>query len=249
LKSSTDAGCFPTGKHYPGIAHLLRINAAGLAAEFGADTPLADLPLVSIDTETTGRDAASDRIVEIATVLWEHGVVVARKSWLVNPERPIPAEAMAVHKITDEMVSSQPRFAEIIEELLVVCKGHVPLAYNAEFDRNFILAEFARAGVSIASPPPTLRRDVEWVDPLVWARQIQKAEKSRSLGDVATRLGITINQAHRATDDAEAAVLVLCGLMTDPSVPKSYGAFMQEQRRFARIQQEERMRWRSNRGG
>lgn len=244
-----DAGCFPTGKHYPGIAHLLRVSAAGLASEFGGDRALADIPLLAIDTETTGRDANTDRIVEIAAVLWEGARVSERYSWLINPECAIPAEATAVHKITDEMVANAPRFPDILEELLAVLRGRVPLAYNASFDQGFILAEIGRGPQPAAPLPPALRRDVEWVDPLVWARQVQKSERSRALGDVATRLGVVLNQAHRATDDAEAAVLVMASMMSDPQIPRSYGAFIQEQRRLARLQQEERSRWRSNRGG
>jgi DNA polymerase-3 subunit epsilon len=85
------------------------------------------------------------------------------------------------------------------------------------------------------------------VDPLTWARELQKEEKSKALGEVASRLGIEIAQAHRATDDAEGAVLVLARFLDDARVPGAYGAFVQEQRRLARLQSEERSRWR--RGG
>ncbi|MGH7270538.1 MAG: 3'-5' exonuclease, partial [Polyangiaceae bacterium] len=57
-------GCFPTGRHYPGIAHLLRADIRGLIQEFAADTLWADLPIALIDVETTGMDASVDRIVE-----------------------------------------------------------------------------------------------------------------------------------------------------------------------------------------
>ena len=96
--------------------------------------------------------------------------------------------------------------------------------------------------------PPALRRGVEWIDPLVWARELQKYEKSKALGEVCARLGIALTNAHRATDDAEAAMRVLAALSQDARVPKTYAAFIQEQRRLARIQEEERARWRSGRG-
>jgi DNA polymerase-3 subunit epsilon len=78
-------GCFPTGRHYPGIAHLLRIVAQGLVDGIDGATSINDVPLIAIDTETTGRDFAVDRIVEIAAVVWLGGEVVARQRWLVNP--------------------------------------------------------------------------------------------------------------------------------------------------------------------
>jgi DNA polymerase-3 subunit epsilon len=86
---------------------------------------------------------------------------------------------------------------------------------------------------------------VEWVDPLVWAREIHAEEKSRALKDVAARLGITLENAHRASDDAEAALNVLYKLGRDPRIPRAYGAFIQEQRRIAYLQADERRMWRS----
>ena len=103
--------------------------------------------------------------------------------------------------------------------------------------------------MEIGKPPAALRRGVEWIDPLVWVREIQKYEKSKALGEVCQRLGITLTNAHRATDDAQAAMQVLVTILPDVRLPKTYGAFIQEQRRLARLQEEERARWRSSRGG
>lgn len=249
MKGALDLGCFPSGRHYPGIAHLLRVVAAGLAEEFPTTTPVDSLEIVSIDTETTGRDATADRVVEVGAVIWRRGEVVERHSWLINPGRPIPAEVTAVHGIDDEAVKDSPSFAEIAKEFATVLLGRVPLAYNAEFDQRFIHEEYARAKLDLGLNPPALRRGVEWIDPLVWARELQKYEKSKALGEVCSRLGITLTNAHRATDDAEAAMQVMAALTKDARVPKTYGAFVQEQRRLARIQDEERARWRSSRGG
>jgi DNA polymerase III subunit epsilon len=238
-------GCFPTGRHYPGIAHLLRIVAAGLADECDGECAMAGVPLVSIDTETTGRDAENDRIVEIACVVWRDGSVVARHCWLVNPERPIPKQAFDVHGIGDGDVSDKPVFAAIVTELLDAMRGCVPVAYNAEFDRAFLLAELRRAAVPGDGLPPAARKGIEWVDPLVWARELHKLERSRSLSDVCGRLGIEIGQAHRATDDAEACVRVLHAFTSDTRVPKKYAAFIQEQRRLARLFADDRKLWRA----
>jgi DNA polymerase-3 subunit epsilon len=237
-------GCFPTGRHYPGIAHLLRIAVAGLAEEFVSDTPLDDLPLVVIDTETTGRDPEVDRAVEIACVLYQRGEVTARRSWLVNPGRPIPKESSDVHGIDDAKVKDAPAFPAIAAELIEVLGGAMPVAYNAEYDRKVLGAELARAGITPEKLPPALRRNVEWIDPLIWAREIQRAEKSRALSEVAQRLGIPLEHAHRATDDAEATLHVFNAFRRDPRVPKTYGALVQEQRRLSRLFDEERKVWR-----
>lgn len=243
--SMDGGGCFPTGRHYPGIAHLIKVAAIGVAGEWASELSMGALPLVCIDTETTGRDPAVDRVIEIGCVFFSGGEVTRRVSWLVHPECPIPKEASDVHGITDEEVRDAPRFAEIAEEVLANLQGAVPVAYNAEFDRDFLLTEFGRVSLSEKRLPPALRKGVEWLDPLVWARELQKEERSKSLGDVCERLGIALDKAHRATNDAEAAVRVMAAFASDVRVPKTYAAFLQEQRRLARIFEEERVRWRS----
>jgi DNA polymerase-3 subunit epsilon len=224
---------------------LLRVVASGLVEEIEGSTETASLSLVSIDVETTGRDPAADRIVEIACVIWRNGALEARHSWLVNPGRPISEEASGVHGIRDEDVQDKPSFDAIAPELLALLQGLLPMAYNAEFDRNFLISELARAGVPLENPPPAVRKGIEWVDPLVWARELQKDEKGKSLGEVAQRLGIEIARAHRATDDAEAALHVMQRFLNDARVPRNYAAFVQEQKRLSRIFTEERQHWRS----
>lgn len=243
MRVLVDLGCFPTGRHYPGIAHLLRVAALGLAEGFAGEDLVADLPLVAIDTETTGRDPALDRVVEVACVRYERGEITLRKSWLVNPGRPIPKEAFDVHGISDEAVQDAPAFAAILPELLEAMAGAIPLAYNAEFDRKMLTSELGRLPAP-ASPPPAFQKQVEWIDPLVWARELQKTEKSRALGEVAARLGIELTNAHRATDDSEAALNVFIRFQEDSRLPKNYGAFLNEQRRLARAFEQERVRWR-----
>jgi DNA polymerase-3 subunit epsilon len=237
-------GCFPTGRHYPGIAHLLRTIIRGLVEEVPAEAAWIEIPIALIDVETTGRDASVDRVVEVGVAISRNGVVIVRKNWLVNPGRPIPQEAIEVHKITDEDVKHAPIFEAVAEEIGTMLLGCVPAAYNAAFDRAFLANEFARAGSS--PPAPALRKDVEWIDPLVWARELQPEERSRALGEVAARLGIKLENAHRASDDAEAALQVLLALGRDMRVPRTYSALVQEQRRLSLEQADERrLKWRS----
>ena len=247
MRAGADGGgCFPTGRHYPGIAHLLRVTAAGLADEFDGQTPMVAVPMVSIDTETIGRDPENDRIVEIACVLYRAGEVIERHHWLVNPGCPIPKEAFDVHGISDDDVKDKPSFGEIAEPLAAALRLGVPMAYNAEFDKEFLLSELRRAGKELSPMPAAGRREVEWLDPLIWARELQRDEKSKSLSEVCARLGIDIGQAHRATDDAEAAAKVMGAFSSDIRVPKTYAAFIQEQRRLGRIFADERRLWRKS---
>jgi len=236
-------GCFPSGHHYPGIAHLLRTIVRGLAEEFAQDTPWRDLEIALLDVETTGRDAAHDRVIEVGIVVGRGGDVVARYNWLLNPGISIPQEARDVHGITDEQVAAAPSFEAVAREIADALRGRVPAAYNADFDKTFLLSEYARLGRTEGAPPPALRRDVSWVDPLVWAREIQADQKSRALAEVAQRLGIALDKAHRASEDAEAALRVLYALAEDSRIPRLYGALVQEQRRIGLLQADERRRW------
>jgi DNA polymerase-3 subunit epsilon len=243
---SDGCGCFPSGRHYPGIAHLLRAVIRGLADEFSADADLRDLPIALVDLETTGRDPSTDRVVEVGIAVGRGGELIARYNWLIHPGCPIPEEAQAVHGITDEQVKDSPRFEAVAHEIAAALSGCVPAAYNAAFDKAFLHGEFSRGGGSARADVPALRRDTEWIDPLVWAREIQREEKSRALGEVAARLGVKLETAHRASDDAEAALLVLYGLAKDARMPKSYGAIVQEQRRLALLHADERRFWKFN---
>lgn len=242
MRSLEACGCFPTGRHYPGIAHLLRIKAFGVIEELDGAGRWVELPIACIDTETTGRDPAIDRVIEVGIIIGVGGEVVRRFNWMIDPGVPISAEASAVHGITDEHVRGQKKFHEIAAEIAEALSGCVPTAYNAAFDRRFLHEEMKRAGHK--TDAPAFRDGVEWLDPLVWARLIHAEEKSRALGEVAARLGIALENAHRASDDAEAALRVLYALGRDPRVPESYAGLVSEQRRLGRMQEDEMRIWR-----
>ena len=245
MKLVDPCGCFPTGRHYPGIAHLIEVRAVGVADEFDAQANWVDIPIAFVDTETTGTDSRVDRVIEVGIVVGMGGEVIERHNWLINPGMPIPEESIAVHHITDEMVADKPPFAEVADEILSVFRGKLPAAYNAAFDRGFIRAEMERAGRNTGELPPAVRSDVSWIDPLVFARELFKGQgESRALGAVAERLGISIANAHRATDDAEAALRVLYALRRDERMPDTYAALVQEQRRLGNLQREAMRFWR-----
>lgn len=242
-------GCFPTGRHYPGIADRLRAGqrVVGLARGFSGDTIWADAPLVVIDFETTGLDSEVDRILEIGLAVFVQGAHVESKNWLVNPTIPVPAESSAVHGITDAMLEGAPRFAEVFAEVREVLAGKIPVAYNHGFDSRFLWAEQRRAGLPTRGDdlPPACADDGVWIDPLVWAREIQKAEKGFKLVDVAARLNVPLESAHRAAFDAEATGRVLLALSR--SMPERYGDLLRVQPRYAATQDVENAGWRMKR--
>ena len=205
------------------------------------DAPWAELPIALIDVETTGSDASVDRVVEVGhRARRAAGEIVERRNWLVNPGRPIPKEASDVHKITDDDVKDAPSFAAVADEIAAMLGGlraRRPTTRRSTARSSETRSPELRAGDAAS---PCVRRNVEWVDPLVWARELQQGERSRALGEVAARLGIALENAHRASDDAEAALKVLLALGRDVRVPPTYAALVQEQRRLAMAQADER---------
>ena len=105
-------------------------------------------PLVFFDLETTGTNITKDRIVEISFIkLMPDGSVVER-SRRINPEMPIPAEATAIHHITDEDVAGEPTFAQVAKSLAEYFRGCDFAGFNSNrFDLPLLDEEFNRAGV------------------------------------------------------------------------------------------------------
>lgn len=246
-------GCFPTGQHYPGIAHLIRhdrAGAQGLARGFAADTEWRSSPMVVIDFETTGLDPEHDRILEIGLVKIDGDAIVRLPSQLINPGIPVPEEARAVHQISDEELADAPLLDAFWPAFLETVRGRLPVAYNAAFDRRFLHAEWQRADPrhrpADLEPYAALDPTVSWIDPLVWVRELQKFEKGKKLTDVCSRLGIALDNAHRAAADAEATGRVLLHFAND--LPSSYGELMRIQRAHAKRQEIEFARWRQRQG-
>lgn len=158
-----------------------------------------DLPIVVIDTETSGLPDAGGRCVEIAAVRFESGLPVARYSTLVNPGHPIPAEATAIHGIKDADVVGKPSLPEAASEMIAVCRGAVPCAYQAHFDRAILHAEVTGNDCLAFDPAQS------WLDVLVLVKHFDRFVKGKGRNKLAAacaRHGIELSGAHRAEADA-----------------------------------------------
>jgi len=107
-------------------------------------------PIIFFDLETTGVDAAKDRIVEISMVkVMPDGeeIVKTRK---INPGMHIPEESTAIHGITDEDVADAPSFAQVAKSLAQFVQGCDFGGFNSNrFDLPLLVEEFMRAGVDV----------------------------------------------------------------------------------------------------
>jgi len=147
-----------------------------------------------VDTETTGLDPAyGHALVEVATVVIDDGAIADTWTSLVRPGRSIPADAVAVHGITDAMVGDAPSPAPVAAELRKRC-GDLPLVmHNALFDLPFLIAWMRQAG-----QPPLLS---PIIDTLGLARGLVGAG-GNSLGALAERFDLPREPRHRALGDA-----------------------------------------------
>ena len=107
-------------------------------------------PIVFFDLETTGVDTARDRIVEISLVkVMPDGREIV-KTRRINPGMHIPAEASAIHHITDEDVKDCPQFAQIAKSLAQFLEGCDFGGFDSNrFDLPVLVEEFLRAGVDV----------------------------------------------------------------------------------------------------
>ena len=107
-------------------------------------------PIIFFDLETTGTDTSNDRIVEISMVKVAPDGEKTIKTRRINPEMPIPAEATAIHHITDEDVKDCPTFKQIAKSLKAFIEGCDFGGFNSNrFDLPVLVEEFLRAGVDV----------------------------------------------------------------------------------------------------
>ncbi len=198
-------------------------------------------PLAVLDTETTGLSPQNgDRIIEVAVIAFDGGVVTDRWSQLTNPGKELDPEVTRLTGIQPAELLGQPTFAEIAPELHRRLQGRTLVAYNAGFDRGFLLHEFNRAGLS-------LPRGSRWLDPLVFAKQLQKGQGNHKLGSVAKRLSVQLEEAHRAAADAECAGWVLLKLAEQ--LPADYAQVLDLHEKWEAEQEAERAVWKSRQQG
>lgn len=109
-----------------------------------------DRPIVFFDLETTGTNIGDDRIVEISYIKVYPDGHEESGTRRINPGRPIPAEATAVHHISDEDVQDEPRFEQVAQALSEVFTNVDIAGFNSNrFDVPLLVEEFLRAGVNI----------------------------------------------------------------------------------------------------
>lgn len=160
---------------------------------------------VVFDIETTGFSSVEDRIIEIGAVKVRQGEIVDSYSTFVNPEIPIPFEISNLTSITDEMVMDAPTIDMILPEFLTFVDDAVLVAHNAGFDVGFIEQNCRKLGIE---------RDFTYLDTVALARVLLPTLSKYKLNIVAKALGISLENHHRAVDDAGATAEIFVKFVT-----------------------------------
>lgn len=148
---------------------------------------------VVFDIETTGFSPKHNRIIEIGAVKVVEGKIVDQFSEFVNPEVPIPYQIEKLTGINDKMVMEAETIDTILPKFLAFCEDSVMVAHNADFDMSFIFNNAEHLGYRI---DPTI------LDTVALARVLMPQLGNYKLNNVAKHLGVSLENHHRAVDDA-----------------------------------------------
>ena len=177
-------------------------------------------PLAVIDLETTGADVKMDRIVEISILKIRPDAERIHRTRRLNPGRPIPPEATAVHGITNADVAGEPRFEQVADTLLAFLDGCDFCGFNLKrFDLRMLYGEVSRAGRRLVLEGRAI------IDPM----EIFHRQEPRNLAAaVRTYLGREHEGGHSAAGDVLATAQVLDAMMARyPELPRSVAGLHQ----------------------
>lgn len=156
--------------------------------------PLHEELFVCLDCETTGLDAQTDRVIEVAAVLFTMDRVIAQCESLIDPECPIPETSIAIHHITPEMVQGKPKIHEFLPQLLELIGSHIVIGHGIKFDLDILAASAARADI------PCKIQYNRYIDTLRLARDYGESPIN-SLEQLRKHFNIEEEGAHRAMSD------------------------------------------------
>jgi len=203
---------------FPDAAHCLKTGDS-LKVIYGVEAYLVD-DLIDIvqndkgqdftgefvvfDLETTGIGVSSNEIIEIGAVKIVDQVITERFSTFVNPGRPVPYNIQELTGITDSMTGDAPSIDVVLPDFLRFCGKAVLVAHNASFDTGFIKQKARDRGI---------RTDFTVIDTVSMSRVLLPDLKKYKLDTVAKALGVSLENHHRAVDDADATAQIFLKLL------------------------------------
>ncbi|HPL53171.1 MAG TPA: PolC-type DNA polymerase III [Bacillota bacterium] len=176
----------------------------GIPIVYNVQSRSFDDEYVVFDIETTGLSPARDSITEIGAVKMRNGKLVDRFSELINPGIPIPENITRLTGITNGMVKGKDTIKVVLPKFLEFVKDSPIIAHNASFDCGFIIAKARELGLAFKN---TI------IDTLQLSRILLPELNRHKLNLVCEYLGISLENHHRADDDAEAAAEIMLKFM------------------------------------
>ncbi len=194
-----------------------RLQAFYAAGWPDPDTPMADVPMVSVDFETTGLDPAEHSIVSIGLVPFDLARIrgSGARHWLVRPRLALLQTSITIHGITHSDIESAPDIEEILEDVLTAIAGKVAVVHYRGIERPFLdTALRARIAEGIQFPvidtmaiEACLHPDR---NPSLWEQWVQRKKPvSIRLPDSRTRYHLPHYPPHHALTDALATAELL----------------------------------------
>lgn len=163
--------------------------------------PLWQIPIVVVDLETSGLHAHQDAICEIGAVCLEHTTITREYETLVNPQRTITPEVIAIHHLTNEMLAAAPVLSMVLPSFLQFLGSAVIAGHNVGFDLSFLQPALRPFGVDLTQRPI--------LDTAQIARKILPSPKGFSLARLTEEFHLPSTQFHRALDDARTTAHLL----------------------------------------
>lgn len=180
------------------------------------DTPIAEVPMVALDVETTGLDERRHAIVSIGVVPFTLNRIklAERRYWVVNPSRPLAETSITFHHITHSEVAEAPDLDVVLNELLEMLAGHLVVVHFRNIERPFLDAAIkARRGEGVMFPMiDTMSLEARMHRQTLWARfrrWVGRPPVSIRLNASRERYGLPNYQGHHALVDALATAELL----------------------------------------
>ena len=162
---------------------------------------------VVVDIETTGAHPIDSEIIEIGAVYVEDGKVTKTFNELVKPISKIPEYITGITNITDEMVEDAEGIQEVLPRFIEFCEDAILIGHNIIlFDYRLLKVKASQIGHKF---------EKKGIDTLVISRKMLAELPSRKLGDLCTYYGISLENAHRAYQDAFATYELFENLRSD----------------------------------
>lgn len=162
-----------------------------------------------VDIETTGGNAKTGRIIEIAVAIYNGSNVIDTFESLINPSCSLPPFITHLTGIDNEMLKNAPGFHHIAKKFLNITSGCIFVAHNANFDYSFIKEEYKNLGYNFKMPTICTLKEARTTFPKL---------RSYGLSNICKELNIVNNQRHRAMGDVLATVELLKQIMNAKSL-------------------------------